>query len=195
MPSRKNVLHFSKGKGYKDGIRSSCNKCRSIEKKNYSSKNKIKIAKTQHVYYLENKNVILDYHKNYRNDNKEKRKEIIKRSDLKCKERIFNYKHQPHIKIAHRLRNRIRLALIGTSKSDSTFNLLGCSFKFLKQHLESKFTEGMNWDNYGINGWEIDHILPCISFDLSKPEEQKLCFHYTNLQPLWASINRAKNNN
>jgi hypothetical protein len=55
----------------------------------------------------------------------------------------------------------------------------------LFKHLESKFTEGMSWSNYGYKGWHVDHIKPCASFDLSDPEEQKKCFHYTNLQPLW----------
>ena len=48
------------------------------------------------------------------------------------------------------------------------------------------------WDNYGQKGWVIDHILPCCSFDLSKPEEQRKCFHYSNLQPLWESDNLRK---
>jgi hypothetical protein len=43
----------------------------------------------------------------------------------------------------------------------------------------------MTWDNYGKKGWHVDYILPCASFDLTKEEEQKKCFHYTNLQPLW----------
>lgn len=190
---QKDIKHFSKGNGYKDGIRSSCRECRAIEKKNYRLKNKEKISLVQHNYYLENKEEILNYHKDYRDLNKEKRKETIKRSDIKCKERIINYRNTPHIKIAHRLRNRIRAVLIGLSKSYSTLKLLGCSFKFLKKHLESQFKNGMTWENYGIDGWEIDHIRPCASFDLSKPEEQIKCFHYSNLQPMWAKENRAKN--
>jgi len=52
----------------------------------------------------------------------------------------------------------------------------------------------MTRENHGKNGWEIDHIKPCVSFDLSKPEEQKKCFHYTNLQPLWKEDNLKKGN-
>ena len=48
----------------------------------------------------------------------------------------------------------------------------------------------MSWDNYG--DWHIDHIRPCCSFDLSKIEEQEKCFHYSNLQPLWAEENMTK---
>jgi len=63
-----------------------------------------------------------------------------------------------------------------------------------KQYLASKFTERMNWENYGRKGWHIDHIKPCVSFDLSDPEQQKQCFHYTNLQPLIKINNRIKSN-
>lgn len=48
----------------------------------------------------------------------------------------------------------------------------------------------MTWQNYG--QWHVDHIRPCASFDLSKPEEQRACFHYANLQPLWGEENLRK---
>ena len=60
----------------------------------------------------------------------------------------------------------------------------------LKAYLELQFTDGMTWENRG--NWHIDHIRPCASFDLTDPEQQKQCFHYTNLQPLWAADNLAK---
>jgi len=72
--------------------------------------------------------------------------------------------------------------------------LVGCSIDQLKQHIEKQFKKGMSWDNWGIYGWHIDHIKPCASFDLTKESEQKKCFHYTNLQPLWAKENLKKYN-
>ena len=77
-------------------------------------------------------------------------------------------------------------------KSDSTSKLLGCSIDRACDHLESQFTEGMSWDNYG--EWHIDHIIPCSFFDLTKPSHQKLCFNWKNLQPLWAEDNMSKGN-
>jgi hypothetical protein len=95
-------------------------------------------------------------------------------------------------RIAGNLRSRIRIALKGICKSKSTVKLLGCSIKYFKNYLKSKFLEGMSWKNYGYYGWHIDHIRPCTTFDLSNPEEQHKCFHYTNLQPLWAKDNLIK---
>ena len=66
------------------------------------------------------------------------------------------------------------------------------SMEELKYYLEGKFQSGMTWENHGFRGWHIDHILPCSSFDFTKIEEQKKCFHYTNLQPLWAHENLTK---
>jgi len=88
------------------------------------------------------------------------------------------------------LRVRMNNILKDKSKTKLSLKLLGCSVEFLKKHLEKKFKLGMNWRNHG--KWHIDHIKPCASFDLSKKSEQKKCFHYTNLQPLWATQNLRK---
>lgn len=78
----------------------------------------------------------------------------------------------------------------GKLKIESTVELLGCDTNKLKQHLESQFKLGMSWDNYGL--WHIDHKSPCAKFDLSKEEEQRKCFNFKNLQPLWAEENLSK---
>lgn len=101
-------------------------------------------------------------------------------------------------KILNALRCRLGSCIrkLKTKKCQRTVALLGCSIDALKLHLESRFTPGMNWSNFGrkkgIQCWEIDHILPCASFDLTDPEQQRKCFHFTNLQPLWATDNRSK---
>jgi len=69
--------------------------------------------------------------------------------------------------------------------------ILGCSIDEFKNYLQCMFTSEMTWENHGIY-WEIDHIRQCSSFDMSIPDEQKKCFHYTNLQPLWAKDNLSK---
>lgn len=35
-------------------------------------------------------------------------------------------------------------------------------------------------------------IKPRASFNLTDPDQQKQCFHYRNMQPLWAKDNRDK---
>jgi hypothetical protein len=93
-------------------------------------------------------------------------------------------------RIKKNLRGRIYVALKRGVKSDSTMNLLGCDIILFKEYIESKFTEGMSWDNMG--KWHIDHIKPCIKFDLSKEDEQRQCFNWRNMQPLWAVDNLQK---
>lgn len=91
-----------------------------------------------------------------------------------------------------KLRGRIYAALKKGVKSQSTMDLLGCSIEEFKVYFASKFTDGMNWDKYINGGIHIDHIKPCKLFDLTKEEEQKKCFNYKNLQPLWAIDNLKK---
>jgi hypothetical protein len=102
-------------------------------------------------------------------------------------------KTDPLFRLEKNMRSRLYHALRSqkADKTNRTFKLVGCTIQFLKGYLQSKFTEGMTWEKYG-QGFHIDHIKPCCSFDLTKEEEQKKCFHYTNLQPLWAEDNMKK---
>jgi len=68
--------------------------------------------------------------------------------------------------------------------------LVGCSYTELIIYIESQFKPGMCWENR--KQWHLDHKVPCAKFDLTIIENQKRCFHYTNLQPLWASQNLSK---
>ena len=89
-------------------------------------------------------------------------------------------------------RGRLRGALsyAGTTKKQRTLDLIGCTGNQLATYLESLFLPGMSLENYG--DWHVDHIRPCNSFDLTDKKQQRQCFHFTNLQPLWAEDNLKK---
>jgi hypothetical protein len=116
----------------------------------------------------------------------------------KIKKRTLNYYNKKRktdniFRLTINIRRRINGAINLNNKSANTMLLLGVpNIEFLWKHLESTFKPGMTRKNYGL--WHVDHIIPCSIFDLSKPEEQRKCFHYTNLQALWAHENLSKSN-
>lgn len=127
----------------------------------------------------------------------ENREHIAKVAKRRCNARAAE---DPQYRLTLRLRSRLSsyCAEYGARKRHHTIELLGCTIAQLKARLESLWQPGMSWENYGIYRrggpmtWHIDHIKPVVSFDLLDPEQQKACFHYTNLQPLWAVDNIVK---
>lgn len=95
-------------------------------------------------------------------------------------------------KLAKALRRYFEKAFHTGSKSERVRELLGCTVEEVRVHLEKQFKPGMSWENHSFEGWHIDHIRPIASFDLTDPAQQKLAFHYTNLQPLWGKENLEK---
>ena len=205
---------FTKNKTKKDGLNNYCKLCQKNyreknkeqireQQKEYRQTNKEKLFAQQTNYRKNNKHKIRERDRNYRLDNKEKIKLKHQQWSNKNKEYIRAYKNQQyHNKHKHSiqnrlrssLRSRIRLAINKGKKCAKTMELIGCSLDHFRQHIEKQFVDGMNWNNYGLYGWHIDHILPCSNFDLTDPLQQKLCFNYANLQPLWAKDNLKKSN-
>lgn len=176
----KPLSDYYKQKSGKCGVASVCKLCKLEYKKQYDKDNR-----SRHN----------EYQKEWNRKNPEKKKEYDRVKFQKHKDKINKrirdkYNTCSNTRIAQNIRTRIRLALKGKHKSKSSQELIGCTYKYLMSYLEKKFEDGMSWDNHG--EWHIDHIRPCASFDLSDPEQQKQCFHYTNLQPLWASENLSK---
>lgn len=180
------ITEFYKDKSKPDGYRPDCKSCTNLRNNKYYNKNTDKILKQKKIYKKLNKHKIRETNKIYFQNNR------LSSYKYRNKWRNNEYHNNINYNILQRLRSRTYQAIKQNSKSRSTQDLLGCSIEHLKNHLESQFSEEMNWDNYG--KWHIDHIRPCASFDLSKRQEQLKCFHYTNLQPLWAKDNQFKSN-
>lgn len=103
------------------------------------------------------------------------------------------YATDPDFHVRSILRSRFLGALkrAGAEKNNSAIDLLGCPVWHLWAHFDFLFKPGMTRANHG-SVWEVDHIKPCAKFDLTDPEQQKACFHWTNLQPLFIEENRKK---
>lgn len=205
----KTFNEFHKCKNGRFGLHNYCKLCNSLYKKKYIQNNKEKIQN----YKKEPKNraranflAKQRYHSNEEYREKYLEKNRIRRRQPTFKEQEkFKSKTNIHYRVKKTCQNRIRMAIaavkkqlnIDIQKSAKTIELIGCSISELIKFLELKFLPGMNWQNhgYGDDKWHVDHIIPCAFFDLTKPEEQRKCFHYTNLQPLWQKDNLSKKDN
>lgn len=179
----KSLSEFSKNITQKDGLQRACKVCCKIVRDRYSLEYKRESAMRHRV---QNNIEFRKYRKYWYNQHKDKWATYVK----------IKGRNDSTFRIVRALRSRLNSALKNKYiiHSQHTLDLLGCDLMQLKNHLTLLFQEGMTWDNYGKFGWEIDHKRPCASFDLSNSEQQRECFHYTNLQPLWKSDNRMKSN-
>ena len=125
---------------------------------------------------------------------------ICKKCDItkRVKFATYQYANDIQYKLSMILRLRINQAIKYNHKSGSAVRDLGCSISNLKLYLERQFylnkytKDKMTWDNLSRNGWNIDHIKPLCSFDLTDRNQFLEACHYTNLQPLWVEDHRTK---
>ena len=182
------------------------------QQKDWYDKNKVRVKILQINHYHSNKDKISAKKKEYYNSNKHKVKVYRDKNILKERERakkyynnnknkklLYNkiycknrYKKDVAFKLRKNLRSRLRTMIDKNQKTGNAIRDLGCSIPELKIYLESKFQQGMSWDNHGVHGWHIDHIKPLASFDLTDRNQLLQACHYTNLQPLWAKDNIIK---
>lgn len=161
--------------------------------------------KNHKEYYIKNRDKKLKYAKRYRDLNKDKQREYMSIYYENNKEKIHKQRlsyqrkrRQTDIgyKIVTNMRSRLGgfLGRRGMNKDNKTMKYVGCNKNELVKHLESLFTDGMTWDNYGRDGWHIDHIIPMTHFNLNNEDEIYMACNYKNLQPLWAIDNIRKGN-
>ena len=184
---------FNKRSDSKDGFAHECRECSKQRIKTYYEINKTHLKEYQKEYYENNSIKIIDRVKNYRELNIDKIREYDKNRGEKRKEYIKTWTKSRReddvlFKLTGNLRNRIGKFI--KNKSNPTKTIIGLEMDEFKKYIESLFTHGMCWDNYG--EWHIDHIIP-LSSAKNEDEIMKLC-HYTNLQPLNGIDNIRKSN-
>jgi hypothetical protein len=182
----KPLSEFPKGKGYHNGIRSSCKICHNANNKRFRDSDKGK------QYY---KDKVSFWQKSNPEKMRVKRKRYRSNPINKMKEKEYKRKQllsSPGFKIECAARCRVREILRINRISHSNSELIGCSRNELITHLSALFKPGMTLQNHGVHGWHVDHVIPCAKFDLTNADQLKQCFHYTNLQPLWCNENWKK---
>jgi hypothetical protein len=176
----------------------------------WKQRNAAKVRTARAAYYANNKPRELEANLRWMRANPSRRRELGRRFNLRHSDRIRakrrspasrnkknrrereRYAQEPKYCVEKRLRaaltQAVRKAMVG--KSAGTFDLVGCTPAELVGHLERRFVPGMSWERRA--EIEIDHIRPVSSFDLTDDVQQRQCFHFSNLQPLWKEDNRRK---
>ena len=181
----KPLEEFYKQKTCKYGVRSHCKFCMNNSTMLYNEKNRETINRKQ----LENRNKNIEHckarDKEYRAKNADRIRELNRNGQRKYKTTVKG-------KLMTNLNDRMYKSLTNQNvkRTISTLEALGCTYEELKVHIESQFTEGMTWENHG--KWHLDHHIPCAAFDLSKEDNQRKCFGFKNVRPLWANDNWRK---
>ena len=169
--------------------KSSCYSCQKQMACEWKAKNKEYTQEYTRRWREQHKEDIKQYNANYALQHKEA---IQRRSTRYHNERAkvdFNFK------MAKTLRTSLRYLVKNgnMAKGRSALELLGCSLPFLKEWFAYNFSEDMSFDNHG-KVWHIDHTVPVSKFNLSDEREAQLCFHWSNLKPMYAADNMSKKN-
>jgi len=156
--------------------------------KNWYNENKARLAEKTKEYRKANPHIMKERNKKYIENNRDK---VNKYAREWKKEKRTNDKNYLLREItSRRIRYELTTRKIG-EKEFRTHEYLGCTFDYFRRYLEVRFEHGMSWDNYG-DMWELDHIIPCASWNLTNLFENLCCWNYRNIQPLWKTENRLK---
>ncbi len=196
--------NFHKNKNSKDKLDSRCKSCCKAYKKEHRINNiqeykkrrndaylkikndpnfKSKKAKYDKEYATKNKDKIYNRLKDWRNKTKNIRNKVANTWRKNKRKTDVNFKLQTYVS------NYIRDCLKSKKGGRSYKNFVSYSIDDLINHLESRFTKGMTWENHG--EWHIDHIIPVSNFDFTDEKNIIICWSLENLQPLWATTSIA----
>jgi UDP-2,3-diacylglucosamine pyrophosphatase LpxH len=172
------------------------NRCKSCTKawvRTYYKEHKAEHDKRVKDWRKRNADKVRANNKKYISKERSKNYYLQHKRELCEKVKVYRrnrYKTDPLFRLSIAVRSIVRRAI----KTQRTEQALGCTFAEFKSYIESKFTEGMTWDNFGKHGWHVDHIRPLSWFDVTDPNQVLVANHFSNLQPKWACDNWSKNN-
>lgn len=220
----KPASEFVKKASARDGLSGICKPCKRADDAEYRKNNKEKLKAAYHKMIEDRPTFWADYYARHRAkelirvaewsaENPDKKREMYRewyeanpgyhpkwcdanRDKVREKQRRAYAKKKSHLKyrLEAAIRTGVHRGITRGSKSARTFKLLGYSIDQLMRHLEKKFWPGMSWDNYGVDGWHIDHIIPLAVHNYETPDDIdfKRAWALKNLQPLWGPDNNSK---
>tara|TARA_R110000765_G_scaffold28525_7_gene68726 strand:+ start:208 stop:894 length:687 start_codon:yes stop_codon:yes gene_type:complete len=202
--AEKKFSEFNKCKSGRLGLHNQCRDCQKEYKREWYLKNQQTCLEYNKIPEVKNRAKIrtkkkYDDDSEYRNrillENKLRRREEPART-AQAKNEKWRRENNLNYRMRQNLNGRLVKALqsnaLSARKLASIVELTGCTMSEFVSYIETLWVDGMNWNNYGKRGWHLDHIIPCRKFDLSKLDEQKACYNYTNFQPLWWYDNLKK---
>lgn len=190
-----NDFYLDKKRGF---YQSYCKICSNKRSTAYQKENPEKSRETRIKRREKNRETMNAYQREYRQKNLDAVREYDRKRGKEKRHRLQNEysklkrKTDIDFKTLCSLRSRHSNIISNQASKKTTYDLVGCDIETYKKHIALKFKIGMSWENYG--EWVIDHISPLSAFDLTKTEDQRKCFHYTNTQPLWMQENLIKGN-
>lgn len=174
--------YFYRRSASRDGLQSQCKPCRNAQHQKRLEDNPEYMRK----YYESNKEAWKEYRRKYRQENPEKAREYAREHQRKLRQDVG-------VRVSQSISTGMRISLLHGKNGRKWESLVGYALADLTSCLESQFTKGMTWDNYG--AWHIDHRKPISHFNFTSTDDPEFleCWSLWNLQPLWAFDNISKN--
>jgi len=215
----KSITEYWRNKTMKDGLSFYCKKCQASAvskwvranpqrahqiKRRWKKRNPEKVKEASRKRYKANPLVYKEKNKRWREKNPDKKRESTQNWEKANPEKRRAYARKvmakkrstPKGKLSSNISLAICRSLHNKKEGKHWENLTGYAIDKLIKHLERLFEPGMTWDNYGKDGWHVDHKIPISAFNFEKPEDEdfKRCWSLKNLQPMWARYNCSKQN-
>lgn len=168
---------FHKDSSKSDGLCVACKTCKNAAARKWAEDNRDRNREKSESWRRANMDRASASRASWKRRNRDKVNASRRRKRREC----------PEYAVESNMRSRLWHALHGRAKPASTMELVGCSAEKLCAWLEMHFAEGMTWENR--SEWHIDHIRPIASFE---DPADPACWHWSNLQPLWAEDNMRK---